>query len=404
MSFTIKTRLQRIKELNLKIESYDRIYILFDGQNISAGCYGLAILDAFARPTSWEDALLLLKSQIRHPRDWVEINVTIRRLIDKGILVPEAQSTPSFRSKSGGFDAAAIHVKLLNDRLRTAGFLKAINSVVRAGDIVVDIGTGTGVLAVAAARAGARHVYAIESTGIAKIAKEVFAANGLAEKITLIEGRSTSVNLPEKADVMISETVGNHPFGEGILETVADATKRLLKPGDRMIPAEVEFFGIPVHIPDAVMDQQSITDNTLHNWREWYGIDFEPLKNAARKVATQSSFRSDVAALWQPLAGPARLVSVNLSDNRNNSFHNTTKVEIETEGRLNGILSYFELVLCPGVRLSTHPQIAGKDNSWKNMVWLLPCPINLLKGEHLLVTFNYRAVNAEDGITVEKIS
>lgn len=97
-------------------------------------------------------------------------------------------------------------------------------------------------------------------------------------------------------------------------------------------------------------------------------------------------------------------MSVNLLDNRNNSFHNTTKVEIETEGRLNGILSYFELALDTGVRLSTHPQIAGRDNNWKNMVWLLPCPINLLKGEHLSVTFNYRSVNAEDGITVEKIS
>ena len=97
-------------------------------------------------------------------------------------------------------------------------------------------------------------------------------------------------------------------------------------------------------------------------------------------------------------------MSVKLSDNRNNSFHNTTKVEIETEGKLNGILSYFELALGPGVRLSTHPQIAGKDNNWKNMVWLLPYPIHLLKGEHLSVTFNYRTVNAGDGITVEKIS
>lgn len=404
MSFTLKTKLQRIKELNLKIESYDRIHILCDGQNISAGCYGLAILDAFARPASWEDALLLLKNQIKHKRDWVEINTTIRKLIDKGVLVPEAHSTPSFRNISRGFDAAAIHVKMLNDRLRTEGFLTAINSVVRTGDIVVDIGTGTGVLAVAAARAGARHVYAIESTGIAKIAKEVFAANGLAEKITLIEGRSTGVGLPEKADVMISETVGNHPFAEGILETVADATKRLLKPGARMIPAAIEYFGIPVHIPDAVMDQQCITDHSLHNWREWYGVDFVPLRNAACKAPTQSSFSSDVAALWQPLAGPARLASVNLSDNRNNSFHNTTKVEIETEGRLNGILCYFELALAPGVRLSTHPQIAGKNNSWKNMVWLLPCPIHLLKGDHLSVTFNYRTVNTEDGITVEKIS
>jgi predicted RNA methylase len=68
-------------------------------------------------------------------------------------------------------------------------------------------------LAIAAACASS-HVYAIEASGIGKLAKAIFKANGLADRITLIEGWSTQVNLPEKADVLISEIIGNEPLGE----------------------------------------------------------------------------------------------------------------------------------------------------------------------------------------------
>jgi len=99
-------------------------------------------------------------------------------------------------------DAILFHASMLNDRRRTAGYLASIRDVVKPGDVVVDIGTGTGILAIAAVRAGARHVYAIEEARIARVARTLFEANGMTDHITLIRGRSTEVRLPQRADVL----------------------------------------------------------------------------------------------------------------------------------------------------------------------------------------------------------
>jgi len=98
-------------------------------------------------------------------------------------------------------DAILFHASMLNDRRRTAGYLASIRDIVKPGDVVVDIGTGTGILAIAAVRAGARHVYAIEEARIARVARTLFEANGMTDHITLIRGRSTEVKLPQRADV-----------------------------------------------------------------------------------------------------------------------------------------------------------------------------------------------------------
>ena len=91
--------------------------------------------------------------------------------------------------------------------------------------MVVDIGTGTVVLAVAAAKAGARKVYAIEQRRLALTAKEIFKANGVEHIVELIQGWSTDISLPEKAHVIITETIGNRIFDENILRIVEDAKK-----------------------------------------------------------------------------------------------------------------------------------------------------------------------------------
>jgi|SRR5215813_11552852 len=96
-------------------------------------------------------------------------------------------------------DAILFHASMLNDRRRTAGYLASIRDVVKPGDVVVDIGTGTGILAIAAVRAGARHVYAIEE---ARVARTLFEATGMTDHMTLIRGRSTEVRLPQRADVL----------------------------------------------------------------------------------------------------------------------------------------------------------------------------------------------------------
>ena len=80
--------------------------------------------------------------------------------------------------------------KLLLDKIRCDAFREAIQRSVKVGDVVVDLGAGTGLLSFFAAQAGARHVYAIEMSPIAKVAAELIEANGFRDRITLIRKNS----------------------------------------------------------------------------------------------------------------------------------------------------------------------------------------------------------------------
>ena len=121
------------------------------------------------------------------------------------------------------------HLSMLVDDVRTSSYRQAISQVVRKGDVVVDVGCGSGILAFLACWAGARHVYAIESEPVIEIAKLVAAKNGLQDRITFFNDVSFKVDLPEQADVIVSETMGTFGFEEGILGSLTDARDRFLK-------------------------------------------------------------------------------------------------------------------------------------------------------------------------------
>ena len=104
------------------------------------------------------------------------------------------------------------HKALIADAIRTTAYQKAIFETVKDGDIVVDLGTGTGILACFACQSGAKKVYAIEKKKIIELAKEVARANNLEEKIVFVGDASTEVTLPEKADVLISELIGTFAY------------------------------------------------------------------------------------------------------------------------------------------------------------------------------------------------
>lgn len=136
---------------------------------------------------------------------------------------------------------------MVADPHRTPALLRAVRSTVREQDLVIDIGTGLGVLAIAAARAGAARVWAIDvdSEALAH-AEESAAREGLAGRISFIHALSFDVKLPKRADVALCEAVGSFGFDENILATLADAKRRLLKKTARIVPQRLELWGAPI--------------------------------------------------------------------------------------------------------------------------------------------------------------
>lgn len=120
------------------------------------------------------------------------------------------------------------HFPMLNDAERNDAFAAGIDKAIRSGDIVLDIGSGTGLLAMLAVQAGAAHVYSCEADPLmAEIARNVIDANGMSSRVTVLTGLSSDLvvgrDLPALVDVIVTEIVDCGLIGEGLLPTIRHA-------------------------------------------------------------------------------------------------------------------------------------------------------------------------------------
>jgi protein arginine N-methyltransferase 1 len=398
-----KTILHRLPDLKVSIDSSNQIQIILEGRTFEFGPHALAILDAFSQPCFLSQGLENLQTRIKGKQDWKDLTSTIVQLYEAGVLRDETQTRPTLGGDSSGYDSATVHVAMLNDRTRTSRFIAGIQEVVSPRDIVADIGTGTGVLAVAAARAGARHVYAIEASSVAKLAKDIFRLNGFADRITLIEGWSTQVTLPEKADVLVSEIVGDEPLAENVLEITHDAIKRFAKPDARLIPAKVRIFGLPVAIPRGELAKHTFVVETLQQWRSWYGIDFSSLVEATRNAPHPFSIHPFLARQWETLGEPVLLADVDFKKAEQRWIDHTLPVSAKTAGLLDGLLEYFELDLGPTTGLSTHPGQVDETNHWLSPVWIFPNPMRLEPGDQFAINYQYRKTEHGTRVSISRL-
>jgi predicted nicotinamide N-methyase len=394
------TVLQRAPQLKLHLSSNNEVVVHRDNNKCAVPFHGLRILDFFSRPNTFDDAVEQLGSQTLGTQDWINLTSSILLLVEAGVLLPAGDSAgPVKATETEGFGAAWIHIRMLNDDQRTARYLEAIRRIVRPGDVVVDVGTGTGVLAVAAARAGARHVYAIEATGIGRFAEKVFEVNDEGSRITLVPGWSTQVELPESADVIVSEIIGNNPFGERVLEAIIDARKRFGKPAPRMVPGRMTVFARAVMVPDSLVQEHMFTAPVTSKWKRTYGIDFSPLAEARTERPVGFGVKLGDIKEWVTLAADAPIVEIDFAQINTTSLYERVACVAETDGILNGIVICFILELAEGVTLSITPESAGPNNHWYAMTWLLPQPLQLKQSQRFELRFSYNTTGIHDGAT-----
>lgn len=361
------------------------------GHSKVQGCqYTLPILDVFSTPRTLADALKELERYVKGTAGWVEMVGHLKGLYEAGALIELHGSDASRRVHDGRFDSAPVHIRMLNDERRTSSFQAAIRAIVRPGDVVLDIGTGTGVLAVTAAMAGARHVYAVEATAMSRFARRLVEANGLADTVTVVEGHSFDVTLPERADVLVSETIGDDPLSEQILPIFSDARKRLLVGEPRLIPARLQLRALPIEAPVEALERFRFTSAAAAAWAQRYGIDFGALVQTSETQDHAVHINSYDTRDWRRLADPILLGDFDLLRFELERVERRALFRTTDAGSVSGLLLFFELDLGGGVGLSLHPDEATPSNSWGNLLYLLGEPVAVAAAQEWALQYEHR--------------
>jgi SAM-dependent methyltransferase len=268
------------------------------------------------------------------------------------------------------------HRHYLADRRRVDAFASAIAATVRHGDTVVDLGCGTGILGMLALRAGASHVYAIDSTSTLELARAIAAANGLSDRITFIRGRSTEVTLPARADVVVADQLGPFGYGAGLLDYFADARARLLEPDGRTIPGSLVLAIAPVESRDSY--------ERIAFWTE--SVAGVSLKAAARSAANTA--HAVHLAQADLLAAPTHSAPISC-DVVPERLSLAADVMATRNGTLHGLGGWFVAQLAPGVTLTNDPSSASCMDR-EQVFYPLETPVDVKQDDRITVDMTVR--------------
>jgi type I protein arginine methyltransferase len=244
-----------------------------------------------------------------------------------------------------------VHRTMIRDRVRTDAFQRAINAVVRPGDTVLDVGAGSGILSIFAARAGAARVYAVERTPIAALAQQLAAANDVADTVTVIHGDVIDIELPEPVDVIVSEWLGGFGIDEGMLAPVIAARDRWLKAGGVMIPHTVTAWTALVH-------DRYLADMIAFLQADPFGLKLEVLvDDTVNEIIYSGTFRhlaaddtrSEPRRLWTTHADRIPLEQAQAP------HHAEILLPVHDHGTANALALWFSAELAPGISLSIGP-------------------------------------------------
>ena len=282
--------------------------------------------------------------------------------------------TPSKYSPDPMYAEFEVHRTMIRDRVRTDAFRRAIDSVVRPGDVVLDVGAGSGILSVFAARAGAARVYAVEQTSIAVLAQELAIANGVEEIVHVIQGDVLDIEPPERVDVVVSEWLGGFGIDEGMLAPVIVARDRWLRPGGVMIPHSVTAWTGLVHDRYLADMVEFLGDNP-------YGLRLDDLVDkTVNEILYSGSFhhlaagdrRSEPSPLWTTDSALIPLEQARAPHAAE------TLLSVHAHGTANALALWFSAELAPGVLLSVGP--GDPPTHWGMTTAPLRSPVQLTPG------------------------
>ncbi len=269
--------------------------------------------------------------------------------------------------------------KMISDRIRIGAYMDALRAVIRPGAVVMDIGTGPGIMAVLACQLGAKRVYAIEPGEIIQLAREIAAANQVVEKIEFFEDVSTNVTIPERADVIVSDLRGVLPFYAHHIPAIADARLRFLAPGGTLIGREDRVRAAVVQAPK----RYSLIVGAWEH--ELPGQDLSPARrkavNEIYKMLESSAVLMTQPELW------AVLDYTRVEDP---DVEGKLTWTVKRDGIGHGIAIWFDADLAEGIGFSNNPNSPAGIYGSMFLPWQEP--VTLVAGQTVQVQLQAKAL------------
>lgn len=271
-----------------------------------------------------------------------------------------------------------IHEEMLKDTTRTESYRNFIlhNPAIFKDKVVLDVGCGTGILSMFAAKAGASHVIGIDQSEIIYQAMDIVRENGLENVITLVKGKAEEVTLPvEKVDVIVSEWMGYFLLFESMLDTVLLARDKWLKSTGCVYPDRCTLCL-------AALGNSTKVQQKLGFWDDVYGFKMSCMK---KSVCTEPSV--EIVDPKDEISSRCTVkdLDVNSCEQAHLQFKSPFSIEITKESQCSAFVAYFDIFFekqCDEqVSFSTSP--SNSPTHWKQTVFYLEQPINVTQGQVL---------------------
>lgn len=334
------------------------------------------------------DRIALLSALLPKASDDPRALIAIaRHMIAAGDRVRAIALAEQVRAMTGGRGEAGItaseilsdgvfswHFLIPRDRARNDAYEQALLRAIRPGCRVLEIGTGTGLLAMMAARAGAIVVTCEADPAIASAARDVVAANGYADRVTVVDKHSTDLDpardMGGLADILVSEIVSNDLLSEGVLAAHEDAVARLLAPDGVVIPPRGT---IRVALARDLRDRSP-------RLGEASGFDLSAFNRLAAPNEMIRVGMDQVALCSEPID----LFSFDFAT-ADPRAPERREFDITSQGgRVDGIVQWIALEMDAVGRYENRPE-SGTASCWGALLWRFPEPLETRAGEPVKV-------------------
>ncbi|KAF8467949.1 protein arginine N-methyltransferase [Russula ochroleuca] len=271
-----------------------------------------------------------------------------------------------------------IHEEMLKDTVRTGSYRAAIinNPHLFKDKTVLDVGCGTGILSMFAARAGASHVVGIDMSNIIDQAVKIIEANGFKDTITLVKGKLEDTELPiQQFDIIISEWMGYFLLYESMLDTVLEARDRYLKPGGLIFPDHATMY-------IAAIEDQEYKEEKINFWDNVYGFDYSCIKDIALREPLVDTVEMKAVA-----TDPCVLKRIDLATVKKEDLKFSAPFELRATRTdfVHAFLAWFDISFdCTHKKVSFSTGPHARYTHWKQTVFYTPETLRISEGEKIV--------------------